>query len=158
MLNPADIRFKADGRKTVQAWQVHFPLRVRVQRPTTVQALADARSIVDQLRRAADEAEFPDARLIVLDPDADDGRGASEFTIEQKSQREVRLQITLAASLTLEGVGAFWAHATAIAAAADFIQGFALRPHEKGIEIDVQQARVLNKGAGPSETGAGETA
>jgi hypothetical protein len=157
MLNPPDLRFKADGRQTVQAWQVRFPLRLRVQRPAAVQALADARRVVDQLRRAAEEAEFPEARLLVPDPDADEGRGASEFTIEQKSQREVRLQITLAVSLTLEGAGAFWAHAAAIAAAADFLQGFAQRPHEKGIEVDVQQARVLGKGAGPSEMGSGET-
>src|SRR5690348_12303907 len=100
MLNPADIRFKADGQQTVQARQVNFPLRLRVHRPVTVQALADARRTVDQLRRAAEEAEFPDARLIVPDLDAEAGRGTSEFTIEQKSQREVRLQITLAVSLT----------------------------------------------------------
>jgi hypothetical protein len=158
MLNRADIRFKADGGQTVQARQVDFPLRLRVHRPATVQALADARRTVDQLRRAAEEVEFPGARLTVPDLDADAGRGTSEFTIEQKSQREVRLQITLAVSLTLEGAGAFWAHASAIAAAADFLQGFAIRPHEKGIEVEVQQGRVLIKGAGPSEKGAGETA
>ena len=159
MLNPADIRFKADGRQTVRAGQVRFPLRLRVHRPATVQALAEARRVVDQLRRAAEEAEFPGARLAVPDLDDLDGRGASDFTIEQKSPREVRLQITLAVTLTFEeGAGTFWAHAAAIAAAADFLQGFAQRPHEKGVEVDGQLARVLDNASTRPESEAGEGA
>ncbi|MEO6807876.1 MAG: hypothetical protein ABI353_02045 [Isosphaeraceae bacterium] len=153
MFNAADIRFKAAGRQTAQALYVHFPLCLRVHRPAAVQALADARRVINQLREAAEEADFPNARLSVLDLDA--GTGASELTIEQKSQREVRLQVLLTVSLSLQGDDIFWVQAAAIAAASDFLQNFSLRPHDKGIEIDVQQARPLTKEAAPSEVKAG---
>jgi hypothetical protein len=144
MLNPADIRFKADGRKTARMPQIHIPLRLIILRPGSAQALGEARKVVDQLSRAVEDTTLPGGQLIVPDLDADEGQGVTELIIEQKSQREVRLQITLVLILRLRDDGRFWTRAAAIAAASDLLQGFALRPHEKGIEIEVNQARLLD--------------
>jgi len=107
---------------------------------------------------AVQDAELSGFRLALLDPDANEGRGTSELVIEQKSSREVRLQISLVAVPTLEGTDSFWERAAAIAAATDFLQSFAIRPHEKGIEVDVRQARAVRKGASTSEANSGESA
>ena len=115
------------------------------------QALAEAREFADRLRHAVEDAELPGARLALLDPDDNDGRGTSELVIEQKSSRQVRLQITRVVMLALEGTDSFWERAAAIATAADFLQSFATQPHEKGTEVDIRQARTVRKEASVSE-------
>jgi hypothetical protein len=146
MVTSQDIRLKASGSQIARARQAHFLLRLRVQCPGAGPALAQAREVVAQLRQAAGQADFPDARLDVPDLDADGGRSASEVVIEQKSPREVRLQLAIALTLHLGEAGGFWRHAAALAQATDFLQGFAQRPHDKGVELDVQQACALDEG------------
>ena len=150
-MKSADIRFKADGRKTARLAQVHLPLCLIISRPSAAQALGDARRLVAQLARAAEETKFPGGYLTVPDLDADEGQGVTEIIIEQKSQREVRLQVTLVPILRLQDEGKFWTRAAAIAAASDLLQAFALRPHEKGIEVEVNQARLLDPPKNPTE-------
>jgi hypothetical protein len=146
MITSPDIRLKASGSQITRARQGRFVLCLRIQAPGAGQALAQARHVVTQLRQAAEKADFPDARLEVPDPDTDSGRSASELAIEQKSPREVRLQFTIVLTLHLGEAVGFWRHAAALAHAADFLQGFSQSPHDKGIEIDVQQTCALDEG------------
>ncbi len=142
MLNPPDVRFKSSGRQLAQARVVLFPIGLRVLRPVTIQALAEVRRLVDQLRRAAEELEVTGGKVTVLDPDTIEGREVSTLIIQQKSAREVSVQLSFAVSLMLDDTDVFWAHASAIAATADLIQAFGQRPHEKGVEVDIEQART----------------
>ena len=151
MITPPDIRLKASGAQIARARQGRFILRVRILGPGAGPALAHARQVVTQLRHAAEKVDLPDARLEVPDPDRDSGRSASELSIEQKSQREVRLQFTIALTLHLGEAGGFWRHAEALAQANDFLQAFSQGPHDKGIEVDVQQACALDEGGTRSE-------
>jgi hypothetical protein len=157
MLNQPDLRYKANGEQTAAAWQVCFPVRLQIQRVAAEPALAEARELANRLRHAVEDAELSGLRLALLDPDGNEGRGTSELVIEQKSSREVRLQITLAVVLTLEGTDSLWERAAAIAATADFLQSFATRPLEKGIEVDVRQARTVRKGESAPKVNAGES-
>jgi hypothetical protein len=146
MVGPTDIRLKASGLQIARARVARFPIRLRVQGTGARPALAQARRVIDELRQAAADAEFDAARLDIPDPDTDTGRSASELTIEQKSPREVRLQLAFAVALGLEKAGGFWDRAAALAEALDLLQGFARRPHDKGVEIDVQQGCTIDEG------------
>jgi hypothetical protein len=158
MLHQADIRFKAACAQTAQARHVLFPLRVWVSRPSGEQALAEARRIVEQFRKAAEHAEIPESRLAVPAFGAADGKPAEELTIEQASKREVRLQLLFSALLSFEKPGDFWARAAAVARATDFLQAFAQQPREKDIEVDVQQGRLLVEKAWESDGRSGASA
>jgi hypothetical protein len=149
MVSPPDIRLKASGSQIARARNARFPLGLQVHCASAGQALAQARQVITQLRQAAEQAEIPDASLSVPDLDEDSGRSASELIIEQKSQREVRLHLTFAVTLKFGESRGFWHHAAALALAADFLQGFAQRPHEKGVVLDIQQAGALDEGVAP---------
>jgi hypothetical protein len=152
MLGQADIRFKAVGTQTTQAHQVLFPLRLRAQRPSGEQALDGIRSVVEQLRDAAGQTKLIGTRIIVPDLDTADDAHAADLSIEQKSQREVRLELVFTISLSLDGLNGFWARAGAIARAADLLQDFSQRPREKGIDVDVQRAKLMVGGVLAPET------
>lgn len=157
MMKSADIRFKADGRKTARTPQIHLPICLVVSRPSSTLALAETRRLVDQLSGAARDTKLPGGHLTVPDLDADEGQGVTQIIIEQKSQREVRLQVTLVLILELQEDCQFWTRAAAIAAASDLLQAFALRPHEKGIEVEVDQARLLDPSKPPTESSSAST-
>jgi hypothetical protein len=147
MFSKPDIRFKATCSGTTKLQQVLFPLRVRVSRHSAGLALAEARSVVEQLVESAEEVEIPAARLEIPEFHAPGGKHGVELTIEQVSKKEVRLDLMLTALLTLEESGDVWSQALAVAAATDFLQNFSQRPREKDIEVDIQQGKVLTGGA-----------
>jgi hypothetical protein len=146
MLGHADIRFKAAARETARASGVLLPLQVRVCRPNGEQALSEAQRVVDQFRRAVEAAELPSARFTLPDFNAGDNQQAVEWIIEQKSKKEVRLVLAFSALLTFEGAADFWSRATAITRATDFLQKFSQQQHEKDVDVDAQQAKVLFEG------------
>jgi hypothetical protein len=148
MLGQTDVRFKAAGPETAQARCVLLPLRVRVSRPEGEQALAEAQRVVEEFRRAAEQADLPGARLAVSDFAAGGDKQAMELVIEQASKREVRLQLVFSSVLTFEGAGDFWRRAAAIARATDFLQKFSQQPREKDIDVNVLQAKLLMEGTG----------
>src|SRR5438270_10115519 len=107
MLHPPDIRYKAAGHEVAGARAVVFPVGVEVKHASGARALAVARGVVEQLRKAAGGTEIPGARLTVPEFEDAGERLASELSIEQTSKREVKVQLVFSAVLTFEAPGDF---------------------------------------------------
>jgi hypothetical protein len=153
MINKPDIRFKSGSFQTAHASHVLFPLCVRIVRPTGELSLEEARRVVEQFMQAAEQVKIPGARLSVSDFSTPGGKHAAEFSLEQASKREVRLELVFTVLLSFAGAEDFWGRAAVIAMATDFLQRFSQRTREKDIEVEAQQGKLLTGGTAESAAG-----
>jgi len=86
----ADIRFKSSGTDVVAATGFALPVVIEIDRPDAETALADARRVAERLRSESSAAEVLGGRVELIDPAT-----RSKVTVEQRSRREVRLELTL---------------------------------------------------------------
>jgi hypothetical protein len=121
MLMRADIRYTADSAATASAASVLLPVRILVRRPTSEQALTEARQVVEQFRRLAERAEAPGGHLALGDLAASFEKHSGRLTVEQRSKKEVQLELEFLAIVTFSGTRDFWGRATVVAWATDLI-------------------------------------
>jgi hypothetical protein len=139
-----DIRYKAEGTKTVTAESIVLPLWLCVERPTHLNATREARSLVEQLQAELPQFTAKGGSLQMGDLGRPQIQKASELVLEQESRDGVRLQLEFYLVLTLQP-GQFWERAELIAQAIDFVHRFCAKPRDKHTTIQMQTARFLDE-------------
>ena len=150
MFAQPDVRFQATGPDTANSVRLLLPLRIFVSRPTSEQALGEARRVVEELGQATQQIAIEGARLSIRDLASALGKYAAEWKITQASKKEARLELLFFVLLTIEANKDFWGHAAVIARLVDFLQRFCQQPREKGIDVAAERAIVLDEVAGPA--------
>jgi hypothetical protein len=153
MLKSQDIRYKADGPLTASIGKILFPLWALIKRPTSEQALKEAKRMVEQLSKEAEQTGIPGGGLVVCDFGIPYHRQNARITIEQASRKEVVLHCEFFAVLSFETSGDFWTRAEIISRHLDFLQRFCSQPREKDVDVYAERAKFLtDQGAETGDT------
>jgi hypothetical protein len=142
-LYPADIRYTADSAATAGAAKILLPVRVIAWRPTTEQALTEARQVVEQFRLLCDTAQHAGGQLTLGDLATSFEKHSGRLTVQQYSKKEVQLELEFLAVVGFSGPADFWGRAAVVAWGADVVQGFCLRSWPKGVKVIARRGKFL---------------
>ncbi|MBA4148961.1 MAG: hypothetical protein H0X66_12665 [Verrucomicrobia bacterium] len=145
MYKAEDIRYKADGPLTASIGTILLPLWALIKRPTSEQALKEAKRLVDQLAKESEQTGILGGKLTICDFSAPYHTQAARISIEQSSKKEVTLRCDFFAVLAFDSIGDFWSRADIISRHVDFLQRFCLAPRDKDIEVYAERAKFLTE-------------
>ncbi len=138
-----DVRYNIGTPATTSSTAFVWPVRVVVRRPTCEQALAQAREVVEQFRALCDQAGPGGSRLTVADFTAEYDKTCGRLMLEQRSAKEVQLQLDFLAVCYLARSAGFWENAAAVAWSVDLVHGFTQRNWSKGVEVAALEGRAV---------------
>jgi hypothetical protein len=144
-LFPVDVRYTAESAVTAAAASVLLPVCVIVWRPTTEQALGEARQVVEQFRLLCEKVQRPGGSLTVGDLAASFEKHSGRLTVQQYSKKEVQLELEFLAVVGFSGPVDFWGRAAHLAWAVDVVQGFCVRSWPKRVKVVARRGRFLHE-------------